>query len=281
MSENRNCKVNENAPYDSMTTEELEEILRLDLNAPPGQETDTDTLLYIMGVLADRRKANGHAGNTALEAYESFKQNYLPEIEKSIDTSSAAKPKKLRLLRSLTAAVAVLAVIILGTATAKAFGLDIWEAVVAWTQETFHFDLGGQADAPDADGALAFDSLQAALDNAGIKEALVPTWIPEGYQLMDIQTESTPLQNIYCSVYQSEENVLKITVHNYLETTPEYIEQSEDFLEVYEVSGISYYLFLNNARAQAVWINGPYECYIFGNVTINELKLMIDSIEKG
>lgn len=46
-------------------------------------------------------------------------------------------------------------------------------------------------------------------------------------------------------------------------------------------SGVTYYIFADIDVVKAVWINGSYECDIMGNVTIEELKMMIDSIEKG
>ena len=84
MSENQNCGIGNLSQYDAMTTEELEEILRLDAEMPEGQESDTEKILYIMEVLAERKRNTSHTGNTALEAYESFKQNYMPETDDNI-----------------------------------------------------------------------------------------------------------------------------------------------------------------------------------------------------
>ena len=41
--------------YDSMTTEELEKILRLDAEAPMEQESDTELILYIMEQLQQKK----------------------------------------------------------------------------------------------------------------------------------------------------------------------------------------------------------------------------------
>ena len=58
MSENQ-IRGNGDLSYcDTMTTEELEEILRLDAEMPEGQESDTDKILYIMEVLAERKRNN-------------------------------------------------------------------------------------------------------------------------------------------------------------------------------------------------------------------------------
>lgn len=278
MSENQNGRIRDLSKYDAMTTEELETILRLDVDAPDGQGSDTDTILYVMGVLADRRKINGHAENEALKAYESFKQNYMPEIEDAPKTVMKQKRSRIGWLRGMSAVAALLVIILLGTVTAKAFGLDIWEAVVTWTQETFQFARGGQTDEPNKSNNLPYSSLQEALLNGKITEPLVPTWIPDGYHLTDITIEQTPLQKVYNAYYQNGESSLKITIRDYLNSNPEFVEQSDEFLETYEAAGITYYLFSNHDFVKAVWIKDSFECYISGNLTIEELKLMIDSI---
>ena len=58
MSEKQNRGIGDLSKYDAMTTEELEEILRLDAEMPEGQESDTDKILYIMEVLTERKRNN-------------------------------------------------------------------------------------------------------------------------------------------------------------------------------------------------------------------------------
>ena len=110
MSKIRNHGNRDFTQYDSMTTEELEEILRMDAKAPEGQESDTDLLLYIMGVLSDRNANN--TGKTALEAWESFQTQYLsaeeayPEHDR--ETNQPVKLPR-TWLRRMIAAAAVMA----------------------------------------------------------------------------------------------------------------------------------------------------------------------------
>lgn len=282
MSEKQDRGLRDFSKYDEMTTEELEEILRLDAESPEDQESDTEKLLYVMEVLTERRKKNGHTGNTAQEAYESFKQHYLPEIENEDPIPAKGnKPKgrSLRWTRGLVAAAAVLVIVIFGSVTAKAFGFDVWKAVIQWTQETFHF--GGWSDSPNEGNKLPYSSLQEALEKGKVTEPLVPTWIPDGYALTDIAVEQSPVKKVYRAIYTKEEKALRITVQDYINRDPIYVEQSEGLVEEYEVSGITYYLFSDIDAVKAVWIYGSYECRITGELTIDELKMMIDSIRKG
>lgn len=283
MSENTNRSNQDFAKYDAMTTEELEMILRLDLDAPPEQESDTEVLLTIMEVLAQRKKPE----KTAFEALESFRQNYMPEEDQTAPVSNCKKKTNSRTparwLRTLAATAAVITVILLTSVTAKAFGWNIWEAVVKWTEDTFHISIGdlNNAGDPGNDDSFPYASLEEALNQNNVGVALAPTWIPNGYTLTNISVERTPLQKIYYAMYHNGNYSLKIAVYEYVNVAPEYVEQGEGLIETYEASGITYYLFANNSRTQAVWINGPFECQISGKLTIDELKTMIDSITKG
>ena len=282
MSEKGNCGIRDFSKYDEMTTEELEEILRLDAENTEDQESDTETLLYVMEVLTKRRMNNGHTDNTAQEAYESFKQHYMPEIDNEDPipvNENKAKRIAFRWVRALVATAAIFVIVIFGSVTAKAFGFDIWGALIQWTQETFH--IGEWKDIPNEGNNTSYDSLQHALESGGITKSLAPTWIPDGFELADITVERSPTKKVYRAIYATGEKALRITIQDYLDADPIYVEQSEGLIEEYVVSGIAYYIFSNHDTVKAVWIVDSYECYISGNVTIDELKQMIDSIAKG
>ena len=277
MSENQNRE--DLTRYAAMTTEELEEILRLDAEMPEGQESDTEKILYIMEVLAQRNKENGHTGNTALKAYESFKQHYLPETEENSVIPDKTPRRMPRWVRSLTATAAVLAILLVGSSvTAKAFGCNFWKTVIQWTQETFHLGSWGDSN-PNSD--LQFESLQAALEEGNIPAWLVPTTIPDGFALSNITVEQTPLKNTYKALYINAERELSITVRDYLDKSPAYMEQNEGLIEKYEALEITYYLFSNLEHNRAVWLYESYECDISGDISIEGLKEMINSVQKG
>ena len=285
MSENQNRGSIDFAKYDSMETEELEEILRLDAEAPEGQASDGELLLYIMGVLAERKRTSVNPGNTAQEAWESFKENYLPneEEEHTQEAKQPAKPARTWLPR-LIAAAALVAILISIPMVASAFGWeDIWNAVAKWAKETFSFvsDNGAGTDTPEPSDGLTYKSLQQALEEANNRSDIVPTKLPERYILKQVIVDESPIRRAYVAMYKSGEASLKITVQAYMESDPEKVEINEELLEIYEASGIEYYIFSNLDQLRAVWTIDSYECYISGELTIEEMKTMIDSIGKG
>lgn len=280
MSENQN---RDYAKYDSLTTEELEEILRLDASAPEGADSDTELLLYIMGVLANRRNANS-TGKTAQEAWESFQQNYLGD-ESTEDVQELHQPRITALWRRrLVAAAAILVLVIALPLTVKAFDWgEIIERVARWANETFSFASSEEetVTGPAVGDDLEYTSLQDMLKRNGIPHNMIPTWIPEGFKLESIKNDVTPIEEIYRAYYINGDKAFRIHVRSYLQGDPEKVEINEEILEIYEDSGVKYYIFSNMDQIQAVWITDSYQCNISGDLSIEEIKLMIDSIGKG
>ena len=273
MSENQNRSA-EFAKYDAMETEDLEQILRSDSLSPEGQETDGEILLYVMGVLAHRKRSSDDPGKTAQQAWESFEEQYLPK-EKS------KKPRFRRWAAAAAAAVFLVAIPL----TASALSWDeFWNAVATWAKETFSFVSqpdATQATEPSPDNTEGYQSLQQALAETNRADELVPTWIPDGYKLQQIKVDETPAQKNYLALYTQGAKNLSISVRTYMMTDPEKVEINEDLQEIYTVAGVEYYIFSNVDQLRAVWIIDSYECYISGDVTMDEIKLMIDSVVKG
>ena len=277
MSENLNRDFSK---YEAMSTEELEEILRLDAEAPEGAQSDTELVLYILEVLASRRNTNNIAGNTAQEAWESFQQNYMPEEpQKPVGTK-----KPVLWMRKLAAAAAVVALLIFIPISARAITLEeMWDIFARWTKETFSFVSGGSAEVsePMAGDQREFSSLQELLQKEMRDSSIVPTWIPEGFELVQIEKDSSPMREIYTVCYMNGETALRILVTSYLSEDIRNHEIKNDPVEIYSRNGIDYYILENEDQLRAVWFVNSCECYISGDVSIDELKMMIDSIQKG
>ena len=272
--------------YDAMTSEELAQLLRLDSEAPEGNGLDIDTLLYITGVLAEREKINNNTGKTAQEAWISFQQHYMPSEEECLETEEA-KPIKSRnpWVRRAIAAAAAVVLIVAVPLTAKALNWEeIWTAVATWAKETFSFVREDQpeVDEPAISNTRQFDSLQQAFAEVGLEVNFIPTWIPDGYVIAKTDIDETPVQRNYVAIYKNGDKHLTIGIRSYGENDPEKVEINEDLVEIYNASGIEYYIFSNDVdMLLAIWREDAYECCISGKITIEEIKMMIDSIPKG
>ena len=278
MSELNKCA--EFSHYDSMTTEELQEILRKHANGELQTEPDTDELYYIMEVLARRREEeNPQAFRSDEEALAEFRKHYMPKEKK------AAKVIKFpsRALKAVAAVLAVVIIFAVGTSiTAKAFHIDIWSKFANWTKEIFQFtDLpqGTKPENPEKEYNSELKSLQDALNDHGIKESPVPTWMPEGYKSKDLKIVNSPRVRNINAIYEKNGSELIIKIRQTIGVQAPQVEKNDDFLELYVVDGVEYYIFSNTETLQAAWSIGEFECLMIGTITLEEMKMMIDSIK--
>lgn len=283
MSENRDRRTDRFSKYDSMPTEALEAILRLDAEAPEEQESDTELLLYVMGVLANRRRNTDITGNTAQQAWESFQKNYLDEE----CLEDMQEPKKNRIaapwLRRLTAAAAVIVLVVCLPLSANAFGWeDIWNIVARWAKETFSFMSENEERREPSSGyngeyATLQDVLLANNRNADI----IPISVPERFVLDKIEKDITPAWETYRANYIDGDDELRIKVQIHTAIHQQSVEIEEDILEVYISNGTEFFIFENMQQIQVLWVKDSYECTISGDISIDDAKEMIDSIGKG
>ena len=266
--------------YDSMTTEELQEILRKHANGELQTEPDTDELYYIMEVLARRREEeNPQAFRSDEEALAEFRKHYMPKEKK------AAKVIKFpsRALKAVAAVLAVVLILAVGMSiSVEAFRIDIWSKFANWTKEIFQFtDLpqGTTAANPEKEYNDELKSLQDALNDNAVTEKLAPTWMPEGYKSKDIKVIKTPRVRNISAVYEKDGSELIIKIRQTIGVPAEQVEKNDDLLEIYVVDGVEYYIFSNTETLQAAWSIGEFECGISGKITLKEMKAMIDSIK--
>ena len=268
--------------YDSMSTEELQEILRKHAHDELDTEPETDELFEIMEVLSVRRQQQEpQAFRSNEEALAEFRQHYMPKEKEETKSKVIKFPN--RIFRTVAAVLVAVLIVTLGTSvTAEALHIDIWGRLATWTKEIFQFsDMqeGTMATEPEKENNLELKSLQEALLKYTINQKLVPTWMPEGYTSKDLRVAETPRVRNISAVYEKNDEQLIIKIRQTIGVQAPQVEKNDDFLEVYVVDGVEYYIFSNTETLQAAWSIGEFECGISGKITLDEMKMMIDSIK--
>lgn len=271
----------EYAKYDSLSTEELQEILRKHAHDELETEPDTDELYYIMEVLARRREEEDpQAFRSNEEALADFRQNYMPKAMQTGRVKVVRFPN--RAFKMVAAVLTIVLILVVGTSvTAEAFNVDIWGKFATWTKEIFQFTDNPQGTTvvnPEQEYAVELKSLQDALAQEGIEEKLAPTWMPEGYKNIDLKITSSPRVRNIGATYKKNDERLIIKICQTISVQAPQTEKNDDFLELYVVDGVEYYIFSNTETLQAAWSIGEFECIIIGKITLEEMKMMIDSI---
>ena len=268
--------------YDSMTTEELQEILRKHAHDELVTEPDTDELYYIMEVLARRREEEDpQAFRSNEEALADFRKNYMPKATQEGRTKVIRFPNQA--FRVAAAVLAIVLILAVGTSiTAQAFHVDIWGKFATWTKEIFQFTdnpQGTTAANPEESYNSELKSLQDALNDNEITEKLAPKWMPKGYICKDLKITSTPRARYINAIYEKDGSELVIKIRQTIGVQAPQTEKNDDFLELYVVDGVEYYIFSNTETLQAAWSIGEFECLMIGEITLEEMKMMIDSIK--
>lgn len=228
---------------EQMSTVELEELLRRDFHAPEGGARDMDELYRAAQVLAGRELDPAGADR----AWEQFQKDYLPfaqarsaHYEDGGAPSSDAAPRRRRAL------------------------LPRW-----WR--------GGLV------AALAFLLLSASVAAAAGGPDLwrhLARWTDEDVRMAPEQILHTERDGI--RVPEEGTLIFFVAVHLPREDGRQdsmgTFQKDEGDPVPYEAGGVTHMLFTNAGRASAVWVNGPAECALSGDITMDELKQIIDSI---
>lgn len=302
--------------YDKMSTESLEELLRLDAELPDGEGSDIDEILYISEVIAkrDREQPTGRYSEADVDAaWETFQTKYLPYATDSRSlydfdddepgSTKAITPdrpspsgkkrisargrRRLGRLASIAAAIALLIGIM--TVTAYAMGYDLWGVIAQWTKDTFTFVSVSKVN--DAEESLTdatlnngeYADLQAALDAYKITEPLAPKWIPDGFRISEVvvNENSSPDYVIFNTCYKADTKsiIVQIKMHHNQDNVSFTTWQKDDMnVDTIIISDCTFYTMQNAGRECAIWTNGPFECTINGNISSDELLKIVESI---
>ena len=184
-----------------LNMEELEELLRLDFDAPESNTLSTDDVLYILDVIEKREYSNQAESAAGVErAWESFQKNYMPaggdgnslheeemagEIPQEDYPAVPHRSPRHRILRtSLIAAIIVLLSLMLA---AQVAGINLFKLIGTWTEETFHLTNSTEvmenrepassiSGSTNAYGKIQYDSLSDALEDNGVSANTIPSW---------------------------------------------------------------------------------------------------------
>jgi len=297
-----------------MSTESLEELLRLDAELPDGEGSDIDEILYISEVIAkrDREQPTGRYSEADVDAaWETFQTKYLPYATDSRslydfddddpsdtkalapDMPSPSGKKRIsargrhRLGRVATIVAAIALLLGLMTLTAYAMGYDLWGVIAQWTKDTFTFVSASKVNDAELSGTNLsegeYEDLQAALDAYGVTKQLAPKWVPSNYVLKSVEVDgySDSATTIFQCNYAYDDLwiIMQIYMHHDLNDL-RYSNWQKDDTDVtsIKIETQEIYFMENAGRQCAVWTDGSFECSIIADVSSEELYKIIKSI---
>ena len=291
MSDNTYSGIPSRKEIQDLSTPELMEILRQESYKSSDSASDAELIYYILEVLEAREDAQESAPKqNPKEAFEKFQNLYLDPVEDGISAQKAKelqcseKPQAVRFpkwLRSIAAVAAVLAVVVIaGSVTIKAAGLDPWTLFANWTKDIFCFSTGETQllEIPEPD----VSELEAMLEKHSVTIPAVPHWLPEGYELADIYEQVSPRSTTITAEFWHEMDWIVYSINTYSEgSTNVVFEKDETVVETYTINEQVHYIFSNNGNNSASWAVGNCVLSIYGPISTEEMKQIIASFYEG
>lgn len=285
--------------YRKMSDEELQNTLRC--------ETFSDGALdvkQIEMILAEmERRGINDPSRSSEEAWNEFEQEYSGKISDYADCAPDAKAcaaisgkpmhtHRRQPVRKLTILAATLVFLITSLLTVQAGGVDVFGAIVRWTDELFSFGkteetrslvVDGKWPEIDLNKNQQFTSLQEALDFYGVTEVFEPRWIPDEFvrEIVTVDTNGVWL-SFFSSYANNSGQTLVVSYNSYQSASLMYYEKTGSLLETFVSDGVMYNIFKNVDNYTAAWITPHFECCISvptDALDTDELKDILSSIQ--
>lgn len=283
--------------YDDYTVEELRAALQRYFLFSELDDEAVDEMEQILAVL--RKKAPFTHLHTNEEMWEEFKATHAddfaalgirkdteteevveqkPEADETVIRSEPVPVRKPRrqirgLLRVGLIAAALIVLLAGITVAASAMGYNLWGWIPKWTDEDVRFVAETPVQEPDEDDLQDIPTVLAMM---GITEPLYPTWLPEDFMRVESKTIEDPL--IMYERFQGNARALSITISTTTDLGTAIYQKEDNSPEEYISDNTTHYLFINSNEITAVWYTGTYTTTIVGDVTMNEMKKIIDSV---
>ena len=288
------------AYLDQLSTKELQEILRADVDSPG--RGDDEAIFYILEVMEKREQEHPSGSFPDLDAcWQEFQTIYhTPEgegqslypaedpDEAPAGAAPAGKPRR-RVLRRWVLAAALLTLLIASLAIPVAGYDNLLEMIGHWTSEQFTFMTADREDESglitDSEDSAETDvgaELRQVLQEHGITENVVPTWMPDGFeQTNDIFIEEYPefgVTDFFATFSDGTDTCAVSIVKRSSYVDGNIYEKVSDNPEIYIAGNQNHYIVQNEESIIAAWYIENLECTINTTMSESDLKRAIDSI---
>lgn len=272
--------------YGSLTTKELENILKSDFQNYENEESISEDIQIILNILVQREEESSLSSEFDVEKnWLLFKSNYLLLAEKhhthyklNQGNPFSKKCPKHFFHKKYVAAMVVF-IIMLASISQTTIAKNLVSSVANWSKETFWFET--TTSAYKQKPSMPFDpDINAFFSFTTLPSSLLPTWIPDSYTKTYENSIETDDLKMYHSIYKNEnkESIINLSIFYLYNDININFEKDSSEVEIYEKDGIKYYIMGNINTNTVIWQNGSFECQIDGTLSREELKKIIDSI---
>ena len=258
------------------STEDLRQMLDRELHTEPVNE---DAIRMLMQILRERQPEVRVEMTPDLErAWEKYQR----DTEKIRQESRRARKIRTLVLRA-AAAAAILAVLLMPIMPQKAGAESLWEALARWTADIVEFF--GAKDNSHRIVNYEFKTenpgLQQVYDavaELGVTDPVVPMWLPEGYELVELWQDVTHSKTRIHASFVNDGNAIMYSVDVYNADVSHMYQMSGTEVDTYEYKGVKHLFLNNNNSITVVWERTNVECLLAGECLEDTWYRIVKSI---
>lgn len=256
--------------WEPLSTPELEAMLQAELarNTP-----DEEKVILLIHILENREKNMSlQLSAREEEAWQKYKQKVMKRQRKR-----KLPPRLLSVAASLVLIVAVL-FSVAQPAKAESF----WQMLQRITHSVMEYFSPSESitelNYTFTTENPGLQQVYVAVVELGVTEPVVPMWLPENVELIELDIVDTPMATDLCATFLGNGNeiVYKLNVFNG-EPAHQYYKDDTHY-EKYEQNGTVYYIAQNNGWWTAVWTKENIECHLTMPCQEETLRRILRSI---
>ena len=264
-----------------LSSDQLDAMLKAELDK---DSMDENLILLILNIL-EHREADAFTIDSAdMEAVMAQYREGHPELAqprgREVPEKKRTGPR--RWLGKMAVAAAVLCVMIL--VTPKAMGAEnIFTIIGRWTQDVFAFfsSFGGGQDTQEYTFVTDHPGLQQiydAVSELGVTKPVVPTWVPEGYELAELKRAQTGRGVKIYALLVKGDSAIQLTYEYYIDAQLNFYEKDHGDAVMSEISRVKHYIVANDEWWTGAWAVKDLECSVMTDVNEEILCEILESI---
>ena len=255
---------------EAMDTHELNLLLQQEAAKPPAQ-IDEELARQIWMAL-EQREAELMPDDPAVQAAQD-------KYRAGCKTVPRRKPNRWVLRTCVAAAALCLLLTAIPRASGENLLVEFFKRVREDVVAFFRADEEDNRHIPDdVIEHPGLEELRQTVEEYGVTVPVVPSWIPEGYELKDIKTVQYPskIKISACFKTDSREMFLYYDIYGTSVTT-EFIKDATA-CDPFEAAGVKHYIYINNEMQYALWDRDNVKCSIVADCREESLRKILASI---
>lgn len=256
---------------EQLTTEQLDEMLHAELKKDPVED---NSVRLILRILKEREADHPEVITPGVEkAWEKYQR----------DTAQMKSSRKVRSWMIRATSVAAILCLLVLVFPQEARAESFWERLSRWTESIVEFFSPNDNEGRLAEYKFMTDNpgLQQIYDavvEMGVTDPVVPMWLPEEYELVELVTTTTPRKIGMYSRFGDVNGDVTFSVDVHSEDVSHAYCRDDSQCDTYEQNGFIFYIMRNNERWAAIWTKSNIECSIYIDCQEDTLYRILRSI---